>query len=180
MAKAVGAAAVGTDRLKWATGCGVAGVDIYAWFEYGLIAAYGSLSTPFATFADGSDWILGKDGSFYWMDIESGALDFLAQLMVEVANDYPGVRGLQVNRALTHARALPPSLPPSLTHSLTLTHSFTPAATAGRPLRATVHHQPHQHVRRHCARCGAVQVGARACPRRRAAVAVPCRDGLRA
>ena len=45
----VGPGGIGTDQLSWgvqyAKQCGM---EVYAWFEYGNMAAYNTISTPFA------------------------------------------------------------------------------------------------------------------------------------
>jgi uncharacterized lipoprotein YddW (UPF0748 family) len=96
MANKVGASSVGTDRLLWASEC-ASRLEIYAWFEYGLMASYGSLNNPFSLFANSSGWILGQSSGFFWLDVNSPALNFLSELMKEVAVKYPGINGLQLD-----------------------------------------------------------------------------------
>lgn len=45
----VGSGGIGTDQLSWGVKYAKQyGMEVYAWFEYGNMAAYQSISTPFA------------------------------------------------------------------------------------------------------------------------------------
>ena len=101
--------AQGDDRLGWAAQeCPAFQGDIVAWFEYGLISAYGSAAgNPFAEYAAAQEWVLGQEGGagFVWLDVNSGALDFLANLLTDVVRGYGSssnssdskVRGVQLD-----------------------------------------------------------------------------------
>ena len=90
---------VGDDRLRWASECDSFQGAVVAWFEYGLIAAYGSINNAFAEYAEDQGWILGQEGAgFVWLDVNSGALDFLAGIMADVVKGYEGaVKGVQLD-----------------------------------------------------------------------------------
>lgn len=72
------------DRLAWALDCAGFDGEVVAWFEYGLIAAYGSLdSNPFGAYADTQEgWVLGEEGSFFWLNAsQPDVLSFLSNLL---------------------------------------------------------------------------------------------------
>lgn len=72
----------GRDILSWAVSAGRStNIEVYAWFEYGLMASYGSLNNAFAQQAQQKGWILGQYNNFYYMDPTSGATEFLGRLM---------------------------------------------------------------------------------------------------
>ncbi|XP_050738544.1 uncharacterized protein LOC127009483 [Eriocheir sinensis] len=94
------------DRL--ATAVSVAkelGLEIYAWLEYGTQACYGSLN-GFATTAASKGWLLCHDpssgctdyfaGSYAYLDLgNSGAVDFLKNMVADIVRGYPGLDGFQ-------------------------------------------------------------------------------------
>lgn len=99
---------VGADRLSWATACDEWDGEVYAWFEYGLIASYGEPVTPFGLYAQAQGWILGEEGGFTWMDATSNATTFLASLLADVARDYPHCAGVQLDDHFAQPTSLVP------------------------------------------------------------------------
>lgn len=104
--------ASGDDRLGWATqNCSDFTGDIFAWFEYGLIAAYGSVSSnSFAGYAEAQGWLLGQEGSgFVWMDVKTDALAFLTNITVDAVRGYPNLAGVQLDDHFAQPVSLQPS-----------------------------------------------------------------------
>jgi uncharacterized lipoprotein YddW (UPF0748 family) len=99
---------VGADRLSWATSCDEWDGEVHAWFEYGLIASYGEPVTPFGLYAQEKGWILGEEGGFTWLDATSNATTFLASLLADVARDYPGCAGVQLDDHFAQPTSLVP------------------------------------------------------------------------
>lgn len=70
----------------------IGGVSIVAWFEYGNMAQYGGVSTPFALKAKSLGWLLenGKLVHGYsWMDpSNSNFVEFFVKMVSEVNNNY--------------------------------------------------------------------------------------------
>lgn len=102
-----GPGALGDDRLAWYSDAVQAlnarddsgsPMELHAWFEYGLMACYGSSTegNAFASAAEDSGWILGASGGWMWMDPSSGATDLLAEMLKE-ALSYPAVSGVQLD-----------------------------------------------------------------------------------
>ncbi len=60
MRSLVGSTGIGADHLAWALEAGnYFGIEVYAWFEYGLMPSYGSINNDFAVYAQQHNWILG-------------------------------------------------------------------------------------------------------------------------
>jgi len=103
MSNYVGSSGVGYDHLGWALDAAnkVGGIEVFAWFEYGLIAAYGSYNNSFANQAKSDGWILGQEGSgFIWMDPKnSDMLNFISGIMNDCWSNYKGkgLKGLQLD-----------------------------------------------------------------------------------
>ena len=90
-------AVLGQDRLRWATEiCAFRG-EVFAWFEYGLMAQYGAPTGAFARHAQQQGWVLGQSGGFTWLKADSGATQFLGSMLADVVRDYPGCRGAQLD-----------------------------------------------------------------------------------
>lgn len=93
----------GDDHLRWAVDAGrELGVEVFAWFEYGLMAAYGSINNDFARYADKNGWILGNYNNFLWLDPASDdVVSFLSGLLQDAALGYGieagGLRGVQLD-----------------------------------------------------------------------------------
>jgi uncharacterized lipoprotein YddW (UPF0748 family) len=102
MQSTVGSTGIGDDHLKWTLDAGnYFGIEVYAWFEYGLMTSYGSIDNDFARYAQANSWILGQyDNAFYWMDPENtDVLRFLAGIMTDAVSTYGpfGLRGVQLD-----------------------------------------------------------------------------------
>ena len=39
-------------------------IEVYAWFEYGLIASYNGINNDFALYSQGNSWIIGEYSGF--------------------------------------------------------------------------------------------------------------------
>ena len=78
-------------------------IEVFAWFEYGLIAAYGSINNDFAREAEQKGWILGQEGQgFVWMDPDnSDVLSFLVNIMndcwINYSSQFQNFKGLQLD-----------------------------------------------------------------------------------
>ena len=93
---------VGNDHLLWALEAGNHfGIEVYAWFEYGLMTSYGGINNDFARYAQGKGWILGQyNNAFYWMDpSNTDVLHFIAGIMKDAILNYgpKGLRGVQLD-----------------------------------------------------------------------------------
>ena len=92
----------GDDHLKWTlSAASEVGIEVYAWFEYGLIAAYGGINNGFAKVATDNGWILGQEGQgFVWMDPDNqDVLAFLSGIMSDAWTGYAslGLKGVQLD-----------------------------------------------------------------------------------
>jgi uncharacterized lipoprotein YddW (UPF0748 family) len=91
----------GADHLSWALSAGQSlGLEVYAWFEYGLMASYGSLDGNFAAYANSQGWILGQYSNFYWMDPRNASVvEFLVDIMNDAVSGYAskGLKGVQLD-----------------------------------------------------------------------------------
>ena len=101
MMNSVGETGIATDLLSWTLAAAEdLDMEVYAWFEYGLMPAYGSLNNDFAIYADSKGWILGQHSSFYWMDpVQLDALAFLAGIIKDCISGYSsrGLKGVQLD-----------------------------------------------------------------------------------
>mmetsp|Transcript_49142 Transcript_49142/g.63093 ORF Transcript_49142/g.63093 Transcript_49142/m.63093 type:complete len:320 (+) Transcript_49142:91-1050(+) len=91
----------GDDHLLWALNAGkMLNIDVFAWFEYGLMTSYGGLNNGFAQYANNQGWILGEYNNFYWMDPRnSNVLIFLSSIMNDAIIGYTnqGLKGVQLD-----------------------------------------------------------------------------------
>lgn len=94
-------AAQGRDILRWALdGARPLGMEVFAWFEYGLMCSYNDLSNAFASTASRKGWVLGKYNSFYWMDPgQADVANFLTGLLLDAVDGYKalGLKGVQLD-----------------------------------------------------------------------------------
>ncbi len=58
----------GFDFLGWALKIAPKDMEIYAWFEYGLIARYGNNNSTFFEYASQKNWILGNYQGYTWLN----------------------------------------------------------------------------------------------------------------
>eukprot|EP00002_Diphylleia_rotans_P013844 TRINITY_DN2695_c0_g1_i1.p1 TRINITY_DN2695_c0_g1~~TRINITY_DN2695_c0_g1_i1.p1 ORF type:complete len:378 (-),score=47.83 TRINITY_DN2695_c0_g1_i1:291-1424(-) len=93
--------ALGRDILRWAVDAGRGlGLEIYAWFEYGLMCSYGDLSNAFASTVSRKGWVLGQYNSFYWMDPGRADVgDFMVGILRDAIDGYAalGLKGVQLD-----------------------------------------------------------------------------------
>jgi len=101
MRELVGDSGIGRDLLLWSLSAGKElGIDVYAWFEYGLMTSYGSINNDFAKISESNGWILGQYNSFYWLDCaNSDVLNFLSGIMTDAIDGYAsaGLKGVQLD-----------------------------------------------------------------------------------
>ena len=72
-------------------------MEVFAWFEYGLMAAHGtSTANNFAQHAQASGWVLGESGGFVWMDAANDAAGTFLGLLNDAAA-YEGLAGVQLD-----------------------------------------------------------------------------------
>lgn len=90
MRNAVGASGIGADHLQWALDAGrILDIEVYAWFEYGLMTSYGAINNDFAQHAQDQGWLLGLHNNFYWMDPENmDVLSFIGGIMTDAIKEY--------------------------------------------------------------------------------------------
>lgn len=94
--KAIGNKGIGRFIVPWTIKYAHAlDIQVHAWFEYGYIAAYMNLSTPFGQYASNKRWIMGEVNHMFYMDPSSSATEFLAGMMVDVIS--LGVDGVQLD-----------------------------------------------------------------------------------
>lgn len=75
---------IGDDHLFWALEAAntIKDIEVWAWFEYGLMTSYGAINNDFAIVAEYNGWILGEASNFYWMDCANmEVLAFLSGIM---------------------------------------------------------------------------------------------------
>jgi len=93
---AISDAGIGRFIVPWAIEHGHAqNMEVYAWFEYGYIAAYMNLSTPFGQYANNNKWIMGEVNNMFYMNPLSDATEFLARMMIDAIS--LGIDGLQLD-----------------------------------------------------------------------------------
>jgi hypothetical protein len=77
MTSVVGGNTTGRDVLGWALDAGNSyGIEVGAWFEYGLMTSYGSLNNDFAIYASNHSWIVGQADNFYWLDARNYSVSY--------------------------------------------------------------------------------------------------------
>ncbi len=80
----VSSGGVADDHLLWALQAAkiVGDIDVYAWFEYGLMPSYGGINNEFAEEAEARGWVLGQYSGFYWLDCANiDVLSFLSGIL---------------------------------------------------------------------------------------------------
>jgi len=96
-----GGGAIGPDYLSAfvAALAGVSGVRLHAWFEYGLMSAYGSASSnAFSQIAQQLGWTLGESGGYVWMDPRNDdVLAFLSDIMSDALRAAPNLTSVQLD-----------------------------------------------------------------------------------
>eukprot|EP01099_Mayorella_cantabrigiensis_P007342 TRINITY_DN6506_c0_g1_i1.p1 TRINITY_DN6506_c0_g1~~TRINITY_DN6506_c0_g1_i1.p1 ORF type:complete len:270 (-),score=54.42 TRINITY_DN6506_c0_g1_i1:67-822(-) len=101
MYKFVGSAGISRDLLSWAVKYAKQyKLEVFAWFEYGCIAAYSTTSgNAFATQAQKLGWIKGQTSDkFIWLNVaNTDAMNFLAGILVDAATLHPDLNGVQLD-----------------------------------------------------------------------------------
>jgi len=93
----------GFDLLGWSLDAGAStGIEVMAWFEYGLMAAYTSFqdTNAFPIYAKSKGWVVGEYNSFVWMDASRmEVLDFISGIMIDAIKGYSkkGLKGVQLD-----------------------------------------------------------------------------------
>ena len=65
----------------------VGGIEVVAWFEYGLISCYGSCA--YGNIARSKGWELGSDGGFTWLNPGNAEFrDFFTKMIHDVKVNY--------------------------------------------------------------------------------------------
>ncbi|XP_077866349.1 uncharacterized protein LOC144341586 [Saccoglossus kowalevskii] len=88
------------DSLSWAVEeAKKNGMEIYAWFEYGLMAAYGGPSSnAFSQYAYNHGWVRGEARGYTWLIAShSDVLAFMAGIMQDAIDNYPEIDGVQLD-----------------------------------------------------------------------------------
>ncbi|XP_019631991.1 PREDICTED: uncharacterized protein LOC109475668 [Branchiostoma belcheri] len=89
------------DVLGWAVEEGLKrGIEVWAWFEYGLIATWGDSPTMtfFSSTVYNMGWMKGEAKGYWWMDAGNfEVLDFVAGMMQDAFDNYPGLGGVQID-----------------------------------------------------------------------------------
>lgn len=101
MQNAVGPTGVGNDFLKWVLDAAkVYNIEVFAWFEYGIMTSYGGINNDFARYAQSKGWIIGEYSGFYWMNPDNTAmLNFIVGIMNDAIDGYSlsGLKGVQLD-----------------------------------------------------------------------------------
>lgn len=101
MKEFVGANGLGRDLLSWAIKYAKeSNLEIYAWFEYGFIAAYEKDFNTFATKAKSLGWIDDRAHAdkYWWLDItKDDPVNFLVSIMTDCAKNYKTLNGVQLD-----------------------------------------------------------------------------------
>jgi len=109
MEQFVGADGIGRDLLSWAIKYAKeSNLEIYAWFEYGFIAAYTKNSNAFATKAKSLGWINPDEAdNYWWLDItKDDPVNFLVSIMTDCAKYYPTLNGVQLDDHFAYPREI--------------------------------------------------------------------------
>lgn len=99
MQSVIGSSGIGADYLAWTLAAGNSlGLEVYAWFEYGLMCSYGEINNDFAHYAQANKWIIGQESGFYWLDPRNAdVLSFTRGIMMDAISGYTslGLKGVQ-------------------------------------------------------------------------------------
>lgn len=117
----LGPAGLGPDLLSWALAAArPLGLDVVAWFEYGLIAAPAGASTPFSRLATAKGWVSGTADGFVWMDPSNPkVLAMLNGMLHDAARNYPDLAGLQLDDHFAAPVGLPGASASAMTAAAT-------------------------------------------------------------
>jgi uncharacterized lipoprotein YddW (UPF0748 family) len=75
-------------------------IEVFAWFEYGLMSSYGVMNNAFALYAEQQGWHLGQSSGFFWLDPTiTDVLTFMAGIMNDALSLYTshGLLGVQLD-----------------------------------------------------------------------------------
>eukprot|EP01031_Cornospumella_fuschlensis_P044769 gene44769-54751_t len=107
---------VGRDILGWTLQLAPKyNMEVVAWFEYGLMASYGSVaSNAFATEAQSRGWLIGQYNNFYWMNASMvDVQDWFISVLRDALEQYTplGLRGIQLDDHFAYPVSLGGSAP---------------------------------------------------------------------
>lgn len=92
-----GSGGLGPDQLTWAVKYARQnGMKIFAWFEYGLIAAFQSVNNDFARKAQTLQWISGTYADYVWLKPIPAVTDLLANIIIDSIKGY-AIDGIQLD-----------------------------------------------------------------------------------
>ena len=128
------------------------GLEVFAWFEYGLMSNYGSSpqGNGFGMACDAKDWLLyngagsnkvyntAQGGNFVYMNANNNDVrSFMTSFVRDIVNNYPGLHGVQLDDhfSFTAGFSSVNSLPQSSRYEVTrsLMSEIYSAAKAARP-----------------------------------------------
>jgi len=94
-----GDGAIGPDQLAWAVKHAKQnGMKIFAWFEYGLMAAYQSVNNDFARKAQSLGWTYTNTFDDYvWLKPTTDVTNLFANIVTDSIKGYPGINGIQLD-----------------------------------------------------------------------------------
>ena len=96
----IGNAGIGSNQLKWgADAASKYGIELFAWFEYGLMASYGGpTSNAFAQKANSLGWVSGQADGFTWMNPSNQqVINFIGGILVDAMRAEPRLKGVQLD-----------------------------------------------------------------------------------
>jgi uncharacterized lipoprotein YddW (UPF0748 family) len=75
------------------------GIEVWAWFEYGLIAEYLTCAKDYCVEANSHEWLLsGTSNSFVWLDARIPAVQtHIINMLRDLENNYPTLAGIQLD-----------------------------------------------------------------------------------
>lgn len=102
---------VGRDILDWTLQLAPRyGMEVIAWFEYGLMAAYSSVEgNAFAMEVQSRGWLLGQHNNYYWMNASMIEVqDWFISLLHDALSHYAGrgLRGIQLDDHFGYPQSL--------------------------------------------------------------------------
>jgi len=118
MLKLVGQGGIATDQLSWEVKYAKQnGLQVYAWFEYGLMAAYLEVNNDFARKAQSLGWISGNAYNFVWLKPIPDVINFLADIMLDSIRNYK-IDGVQLDDHFAWPTSLAGNNPNSMTTAM--------------------------------------------------------------
>ncbi|XP_070539376.1 uncharacterized protein [Ptychodera flava] len=100
MTNLIGSAGFARDSLQWAVDeAKKNGMEIYAWYEYGLMASWGGPdANAFSRYARDNGWVRGEARGWTWLIAShTDVLYFMSDIINDAINNYPGLDGVQLD-----------------------------------------------------------------------------------